>query len=178
MSKKNINTTSALSEEVKNKSGETALRTEPNQLLSDSVPDIISGKRLLNDCLYSPVLSFVLLKLSSNTGNRTPKLRTKPKFSALQIAAEIHTTQAHVLSCLRLLLKHHHSFPSLSWQSGSRSLYTGILQLIWNLLPEEFDGGETEGIFCAPVWCKKPLLRDSSCSDFLLQLKVKGSGHT
>ena len=45
MSKKNINTTSALSEEVKNKSGETALRTEPNQLLSDSVPDIISGKR-------------------------------------------------------------------------------------------------------------------------------------
>ena len=52
MSKKNINSTSALSEEVKNKSGETALRTEPNQLLSDSVPDIISGKRLLNDCLY------------------------------------------------------------------------------------------------------------------------------
>ena len=47
---------------VKNKSGETALRSEPNQLLSHSVPGIISGKRLLNDCLYSPVLSFVSLK--------------------------------------------------------------------------------------------------------------------
>ena len=44
-------------------------------------------------------------------------------------------------------------------------------------LPEEFDGGETEGIFCEPVWCKKSLLRDSCCSDFLLQLKVEGSWH-
>ena len=61
MSKKNINTTSALSDEVKNKSGGAALRTEPNQLLSDSVPDIISDKRI-NDSFYSPVLSLVSLK--------------------------------------------------------------------------------------------------------------------
>ena len=61
MSKKNINTMSALSEEVKNKSGGTSLRNEPNQLLSDSVPDIISGRRI-TDSLYSPVLSLVSLK--------------------------------------------------------------------------------------------------------------------
>ena len=79
MSKKNINTTSALSEEVKNKSGETALRTEPNQLLSDSVPDIISGKKVIKwlSLLASSFLCFVEIVQQYREQNTEAKNKAK-----------------------------------------------------------------------------------------------------
>ena len=48
-------------------------------------------------------------------GNRTPKLSTVPRLTALQIAAEIHTIQDHELSWERVPLKNHASLLKHCW---------------------------------------------------------------
>ena len=77
MSKKDINTTSALSVEVKNKSGETALRTEPNQLLSDSVTDIWQKVIKWLSLLTSSFLCFVEIVQQYREQNTEAKNKAK-----------------------------------------------------------------------------------------------------
>ena len=77
-----------------------------------------------NTCnvIYSPVVSVVSSKCFINSGNRTPKLRTKPVLRALQIAEEIHTTHDERLSEWCLPRKNQHSFPSISLEFSWTSI--------------------------------------------------------
>ena len=67
-----------------------------------------------SNTIYSPVVSVVSSKCSISSGNRTPKLRTKPVLIAPQTAEEIHTTHDQRLSGWCLPRKNQRSFPSIS----------------------------------------------------------------